>query len=132
MIRSIAHFGACPGGWSRGASLAFLLGMLAVSPVMRAAEPEEVQADFLAGKHADAIKAAQAGLSDAPANGEWSLLLVQSLLAVGRYGEADAAMREALGRDAQSIRLRWLAREVAFANGRPEEAKNGSTKFSGW
>ena len=90
---------------------------------MRAAEPEEVQADFLAGKHADAIKAAQAGLSDAPANGEWSLLLVQSLLAVGRYGEADAAMREALGRDAQSIRLRWLAREVAFANGRPEEAK---------
>ena len=123
MIRSIAHFGACPGGWSRGASLAFLLGMLAVSPVMRAAEPEEVQADFLAGKHADAIKAAQAGLSDAPANGEWSLLLVQSLLAVGRYGEADAAMREALGRDAQSIRLRWLAREVAFANGRPEEAK---------
>ena len=123
MIRSIAPFGACPGGWSRGASLAFLLGMLAVSPVMRAAEPEEVQADFLAGKHADAIKAAQAGLSDAPANGEWSLLLVQSLLAVGRYGEADAAMREALGRDAQSIRLRWLAREVAFANGRPEEAK---------
>ncbi|MSU70789.1 MAG: tetratricopeptide repeat protein [Opitutus sp.] len=123
MIRSIAHFGACPGGWSRGASLAFLLGMLAVSPVMRAAEPEEVQADFLAGKHAGAIKAAQAGLSDAPANGEWSLLLVQSLLAVGRYGEADAAMREALGRDAQSIRLRWLAREVAFANGRPEEAK---------
>ena len=123
MIRSIAHFGACPGGWSRGASLAFLLGMLAVGPVMRAAEPEEVQADFLAGKHADAIKAAQAGLSDAPANGEWSLLLVQSLLAVGRYGEADAAMREALGRDAQSIRLRWLAREVAFANGRPEEAK---------
>ncbi len=97
--------------------------MLAVGPVMRAAEPEEVQADFLAGKHADAIKAAQAGLSDAPANGEWSLLLVQSLLAVGRYGEADAAMREALGRDAQSIRLRWLAREVAFANGRPEEAK---------
>lgn len=97
--------------------------MLAVSPVMRAAEPEEVQADFLAGKHAGAIKAAQAGLSDAPANGEWSLLLVQSLLAVGRYGEADAAMREALGRDAQSIRLRWLAREVAFANGRPEEAK---------
>lgn len=123
MIRSIAPFGACPGGWSRGASLAFLLGMLAVSPVMRAAEPEEVQADFLAGKHADAIKAAQAGLSDAPANGEWSLLLVQSLLAVGRYGEADAAIREALGRDAQSIRLRWLAREVAFANGRPEEAK---------
>ncbi len=123
MIRSIAPFGACPGGWSRGASLAFLLGMLAVGPVMRAAEPEEVQADFLAGKHADAIKAAQAGLSDAPANGEWSLLLVQSLLAVGRYGEADAAMREALGRDAQSIRLRWLAREVAFANGRPEEAK---------
>lgn len=123
MIRTIAGFGVCPEGWSRGAIRVLLLGMLAVSPVMRAAEPEEVQADFLAGKYADVIKAAQAGLSDAPANGEWSLLLVQALLAVGRYDEADAAMRDALGRDAQSIRLRWLACEVAFANGRPEEAK---------
>ncbi|WP_414661542.1 peptidase MA family metallohydrolase [Horticoccus sp. 23ND18S-11] len=89
---------------------------------VRAAEPAEVQRGLLAGNYAAVIKQAQGELRDAPATSEWSMLLVRALLALGRNAEADTAMKEALGRDARSIRLRWLARDVAFANGRPEEA----------
>jgi tetratricopeptide (TPR) repeat protein len=88
----------------------------------RAADPAEVQRGLLSGNYAAVIKQANGELRDAPANTEWSMLLVQGLLAVGRYADADAAMKEALSRDARSIRLRWLAREVALVNGRPEEA----------
>ena len=88
----------------------------------RAGEPAEVQRGLLAGNYAAVIKQARAELADAPANSEWSLLLVQALLTTGRQADADAAMKEALTRDPRSIRLRWLAREVAFANGRPEES----------
>jgi tetratricopeptide (TPR) repeat protein len=90
--------------------------------VGNAAEPAQVQRGLLAGNYAAVIKQARGELRDAPANSEWSILLVQALLATGRYGEADAAMKDALTRNPRSIRLRWLSREVAFANGRPEEA----------
>ena len=94
----------------------------AVLPLVRAAEPAEVQRAFLEGNYAAVIKQATGELRDAPANSEWALLLVQSLLATGRHADADRAMKEALARDARSLRLRWLARDVAFANGRPQEA----------
>jgi tetratricopeptide (TPR) repeat protein len=95
--------------------------LLGVSPVI-AADPAEVQRGLLAGNYTAVIKQARGELRDAPTNTEWSMLLVQALLATGRYADADAAMKEALTRDPRSIRLRWLARDVAFANGRPEEA----------
>src|SRR5688572_16267257 len=91
-------------------------------PCGYAAQPADVQKGFLAGNYAAVIKQARGELRDAPANSEWSMLLVRALLATGRYADADVAMKEALTRDARSIRLRWLARDVAFANGRPEEA----------
>ena len=87
-----------------------------------AAEPAEVQKGLLAGNYAAVIKQATGELRDSPGNTEWSLLLVRALLAVGRNADADKAMKEALAQDVRSIRLRWLAREVAYANGRPEEA----------
>ena len=87
-----------------------------------AAEPAEVQRALLAGNYTAVIKQARAELQEASGNAEWAMLLVRALLAVGRNAEADAAMKEALTRDARSIRLRWLAREVALANGRPDEA----------
>jgi tetratricopeptide (TPR) repeat protein len=88
----------------------------------RAAEPADVQRGLLAGNYAAVIKQTRGELRDTPANTEWSILLIQALLATGRYADADGAMKEALGRDARNIRLRWLARDVDFANGRPEEA----------
>ncbi len=86
------------------------------------AEPAEVQRGLLAGNYAAVIKQVQGELRDNPGSTEWSLLLVRALLTVGRIGEADAVMKEALARDSRSIRLRWLARDVALANGRTEEA----------
>ncbi len=107
---------------TQGYGLRRTLVFLALAGVAWAANPAEVQKGLLAGNYAAVIKQATGELRDTPANTEWSLLLVQSLLAVGRNADADKAMKEALGRDARSIRLRWLAREVAYANGRPEEA----------
>jgi tetratricopeptide (TPR) repeat protein len=94
--------------------------LLAASPAL-AADPAEVQRGLLAGNYTAVIKQARGELRDAPANTEWSMLLVQALLATGRYADADAAIKT-LNRDPRSIRLRWLAREVVFANGRPDEA----------
>lgn len=113
------HRSRTGGTWPRALSLALLLAL--AGPAL-AAEPAEVQRGLLAGNYAAVIKQATSELRDAPANTEWTMLLVRALLAVGKNAEADQAMKEALVRDARSIRLRWLAREVAFANGRPEEA----------
>lgn len=103
--------------------LGWLIGaLLACAVVARAAEPAELQKALLAGNHSQVIKQAQGELRDSPGNTEWTMILVQALLAVGRNSEADKVMKEALLRDTRSIRLRWLARDVAFANGRPEQA----------
>ncbi len=106
--------------WARRGTAGLIC--LALATIAGAADPAAVQRGLLAGNHAAVIKQARGELRDGTGNAEWSMLLVRALLAVGRNGEADVAMKEALGRDARSIRLRWLARDVAFANGRPEEA----------
>ncbi|MBL9202779.1 MAG: tetratricopeptide repeat protein [Opitutaceae bacterium] len=103
--------------------LALLLAVLSGGgTVLRAADVAEVQKALLAGNYAAVIKQCQGELAESQGNTEWTMLLVRALLATGRYAEADTMMKEALLRDTRSIRLRWLAREVAFANGRPEEA----------
>ncbi len=98
------------------------LAVLAAAPWARAADLAEVQRGLLAGNHAAVIKQAKAELGDGNATADWTLLLVRALLETGRYAEADTAVKEAMLRDARSIRLRWAAREVALANGRREEA----------
>lgn len=116
---------------------AFAVLLLAAVPVRAAdAVPPSppsptaaVQRDLLDGNYQDAIKAATAGVRDNPTNVEWTLLLTQALLAVGRNTDADVAIREAISRDDQSIRLRWAAREIALANGRPEESKQRLTEI---
>ena len=98
------------------------LASLVAGSAVWAADPAEVQRGLLAGNYAAVIKQASGELRDGAGHSEWSMLLVRALLAVGRHAEADQAMKEALARDTRSIRLRWLAREVAFASGRPEDA----------
>lgn len=99
-----------------------LLGLMLASAAMRAADPAAVQRALLAGEYAIVIKQAAGELRETPGQPEWTMLLVRACLATGRYAEADRAMKEALAREPRSIRLRWLARDVALANGRPEEA----------
>lgn len=76
----------------------------------------------MAGDYAKALADSEAGFRESPGNFDWQMLRVEVLLATGKYGEADTAMSAALSSDPSSIRLRWLARDVAFANGHPEEA----------
>lgn len=111
------------GGWLKPRSFAgaALLVVAWLTSLAQAADPAEVRRGLLAGNYAAVIKQATGELRDAPANTEWSMLLVEALMAVGRYADADTAVKEALNRDARSIRLRWLARDVARANGRTEE-----------
>lgn len=108
-------------GWQTGAALAALF---VATGDLRAAEVVEAQRDLRAGNYEAVARTAREqlrALAEGPAT-DWVLVLVQALLATGRNGEADRTMTEALARDPRSIRLKWLARDVAFANGRPEEA----------
>ena len=96
--------------------------MALVPAALRGADAADARRDLLAGNYDDVIKHAEAALRESTSDPEWSPLLVQALLAVGRNADASAATTTALKGDAMSVQLRWLAREVAFANGRPEEA----------
>ena len=98
-----------------------LLG-LALASRLGAATADDIREDLRVGNYAEAIRRAEAALRAMPANTDVAMLLVRAQLATGRLAVADLTMKEALERDTQSIRLRWLARDVAFANGRPEEA----------
>jgi len=90
---------------------------------LRAADLSALQQNLIAGQYERVIDGASAVLAATPASSEASLLLVQAQLAVGNNVDAFIAMNAALSRDAQSIRLRWLSRDVALANGRPEDAE---------
>ena len=96
--------------------------LLGSAAALQAADLKETQRELLEGKYTEVIRQTSAILSATPADTEASLLLIQAQLAVGHNVDAYIAMNSALSRDTQSIRLRWLAREVAFANGRPEDA----------
>jgi tetratricopeptide (TPR) repeat protein len=98
------------------------LSALFVATRLVGAEVSEVQRALLEGSHAIVIKQATAELRDGAGSSEWSLILARALLATGKYAEADAAVKEAIAKDARSIRLRWLAREIALALGHTEEA----------
>ncbi len=116
-------------------ALARVLATLAVVVCLmgfaKAADLESVQKDYLRGNYADVISSAGAALKEAtgPAATEWSVLLVRTLLTVGRNADAQSAMEQALGRDPLNVRLRWLMRDVDFANGNADAAKARATEI---
>ena len=87
-----------------------------------AAEVADVRREFLAGNYPLVLQQTEAGLRESPGNIDWQMLRTEVLLTTGRYAAADTVISTALGSDPANIRLRWLSREVALANGRPEEA----------
>ncbi|MCX6940915.1 MAG: tetratricopeptide repeat protein [Verrucomicrobia bacterium] len=103
---------------------------LAASLGVNAAEPADVRREFLAGNYSLALAETEGGLRSSPGNVDWQILRVEALLTTGRYAEADTTMKVALGSDPSSIRLRWLSREVAFANGRPAEAAKSAEEIT--
>lgn len=81
------------------------------------ADLEEVRRLSLSGQYADVIRSCEKALAGGEPAEEWRLLLVQTLLEVGRYPEARTAATNGLASDSRSIRLRWMAREAFQANG---------------
>jgi predicted Zn-dependent protease len=99
-----------------------LLTVVAATVKLGAYEIADARKEFLKGDYASAVIAAAVGVKETPGDEEWHLLHVDALLALGRADEADRALADGLGRVPQSLRLHWIGREVAFANGRPERA----------
>jgi tetratricopeptide (TPR) repeat protein len=88
-----------------------------------AADLDQCRKLFLSGDYTNSIRAAEGAIRDQVRDEEWPLLLMQSLLAVGRYPEAESALTDALARYRYSIRLRVLGFDVLNANGNPDRAR---------
>ena len=100
---------------------------LLIAPQLSGAEIAEVQRALLKGSHAIVIMQATAELRESAGISEWSMILARVILTTGKYAEANAAVKEAIAKDARRIQLRWLAREIALALGRrkPWEGATG-------
>ena len=105
-----------------------LAGLLAsaVAAPARAAETDvaDAERELIAGNYDAVLKRAKKALGETPGAVDWMQLLIRAQLITGHNAEAATVMGEALSNEPANIRLRWLGREVAFANGRPEEAAN--------
>jgi tetratricopeptide (TPR) repeat protein len=101
---------------------AFLLGVTGAASMLAAAPADDIQKQLRTGSYSAAARDAESAVRAAPDNEDLNVLLVRSLLEVGRYADANAAVASGLSNLPQSIRLRWIGREAAFASGRPESA----------
>jgi tetratricopeptide (TPR) repeat protein len=89
---------------------------------LHGADLEEVRKQFISGQYSNCIRACEQAIADREYSEEWRLLLVQSLLATGRYTNALGVINASLDRYASSVRLRVLARDVFLQNGRKDRA----------
>ncbi len=91
-------------------------------PVTRAAVPGDGFEQLRKGSLAEALAAAEAGISGDGMKGEWHRLKIETLLASGKYDEARDAVKPALEAEPRSLLLLWTAREALRMGGKPEEA----------
>jgi tetratricopeptide (TPR) repeat protein len=103
--------------------LVWILCLSCSAPVLFGAEFDDVQKLYLSGQYEDSIRLSKEATRDRYVGEEWSVLLTQSLLTVGQYGEALTVISNAVTRNARSLRLRVLAHDVFRQNGKGEEAK---------
>jgi len=101
--------------------VAALATSLAVSA--RAADLDDVRKQFSKGQYADCARLAEREVKDQPYSEEWRILLIESLVATGRYTNALAETEVALNRSYSSIKLRLLGHEVYRSNGDKERAE---------
>jgi len=92
------------------------------SSVVFGADFETAHRQCLQGDYGQAIAAAERALAEDSASEEWTCLLLEGLLTVGRYESASQAASNALARESASLRLQWFARECFLHTGRSNEA----------
>jgi tetratricopeptide (TPR) repeat protein len=99
-----------------------LLLWIAFAGTARAAGPEEGFSLLRKGQAAEALAAAEAGLTEDAEDASWHRLKIESLLAAGKYNEAREAVKPALETNEYSITLLWAAREALRMGGQPQQA----------
>ncbi len=116
-------------GWAVRLAL-FLpgLGLLPGTAVM-ATPVEDIRHQLQKGEYAAAVRQVEEAVRAAPDSEDLQVLQVRAFLEVGRYAEAKATLAAGLVQLPQSIRLRWIGREVALANGQPETAARMSDEI---
>jgi tetratricopeptide (TPR) repeat protein len=98
------------------------LGFFVLAATASGGNLKEAQRQFIAGDYPGCIASTREAVREEPSNEEWPLLLGNALLAKGQYLEAAALLTNAVVRDRDSIRLRWLAREALESSGQTEAA----------
>jgi tetratricopeptide (TPR) repeat protein len=97
-------------------------GLLCLGRIAVAQSLEETQQQFLRGNYAGVIATAQKKMDDDDYQGDWRLLLVESLLTVGRYSEAHTNANDGVKYFPGSIAMRLRARETALYQNDPAGA----------
>src|SRR5688572_23573665 len=76
-------------------------------------ELDDARKLLLTGKYEQCIEACQKPSPDNFRREEWNLIHATTLLALGRYPQAEAVVSNALERSSSSVRLRWVGIETA-------------------
>ena len=107
------------------AASSLVVAALAVSLAEPAcgADLDDVRKEFARGQYAESARLAEREVKDQPYSEEWRLLLIESLMAMGRYTNALTETEVALNRSYSSIKLRLLGHEVFRSNGDKERAE---------
>jgi tetratricopeptide (TPR) repeat protein len=104
--------------------IAFGLGcgvVLFNCPFARAQTLEETRQQFLRGNYGEVVTTAQKQVQEGSSS-DWRILLIQSLLTVGRYGEAYTNAQNGIGDYPVRVRMFLLARETALYQNDPAGA----------
>ena len=105
--------------------VAFSTGVLIIllgAAAARAADLVEAQALYNAGKYAECAEAAGQAIEAGEYSDEWPVLRIKAQLATGEYAAALKTFDAATKRNATSIALRFIGREVYLHNNRPDLA----------
>jgi tetratricopeptide (TPR) repeat protein len=97
--------------------LLFVLGLFCRPAAAALPDLQAAQGQLLSGNYTGCVAVAETALREGLDPEEWSLLLTDALLTMGRYPQARTVVTNALATEFGSIRLRWRAREVFLSNG---------------
>jgi tetratricopeptide (TPR) repeat protein len=109
-------------GWLTPIAFGLGCGVVLVNcPFARAQTLEETRQQFLRGNYGEVVTTAQKQVQEGSSS-DWRILLIQSLLTVGRYGEAYTNAQNGIGDYPVRVRMFLLARETALYQNDPAGA----------
>ncbi|WP_197489080.1 tetratricopeptide repeat protein [Planctomyces sp. SH-PL14] len=104
----------------KGAALWLALIVAVLLCQAASADYDSAMALYRSGKYQESAADVTAEIPRNPYSENLHVLLVRAEMQQGRYPEALAALDAGIGKLPQSVRLRWIGREVVRFNGQPE------------